>query len=343
MWWLVLLEATLFFSVICWEVAASPAAPVNHPVRFGVTVAGAAGLAMVLFHVLPAWLGQRMERMPWWFAVWLAVGYAERFSGATQAAGLLGLMGRLALLFLGLVALAVWRRELARVAGIVGLGLGLGLLLWAVATTWPGIWARNPHYGSEDVPAQFEESIAWGILRTSAAAFWIGWRVGRSGVGWRGILASGVLGVWVPAVVSVTMAAVAIQAGSTLHWRPTLFRGFTWGFLGREGMSLEWSLGWVCWTVLGTAVVSGLALRDMAPGWTGWRRLAFVPMGVAVLVAGMALHLWRPSEEGMYSLLAPPGLEAWVAGVLALSAVAVSRCARRGSGHTPNKETDSRS
>lgn len=80
-WWLVALEATLFFSLPCWEFTAIWAAPISHPARFGVALVVTAAVATFSCHVGPALFaarfGGRLRRITWVVLVWLSVGYVE--------------------------------------------------------------------------------------------------------------------------------------------------------------------------------------------------------------------------------------------------------------------------
>ena len=104
--------------------------------------------------------------------------------------------------------------------------LGIGILALATATTWHGLRYQNPHYGTP--PEQIDWAIFNGMLLAAAPAVVLGWRTGRTAPQPRYIWLSAFLGVWLPLVLSVTVASLADQAGANLFWVPSLFRGFNW-------------------------------------------------------------------------------------------------------------------
>ena len=170
-WWLVALEATLFFSWACWESTAPWAEPVTYPLRFGFAVFGAATAAMLACHVGPAILASRHGGRLYPFAsvllLWLSAGYVERILIGAWAVALVQIppatapvspIGRWwlwpAVAFLGLVSIAGLVRSWWRPFAVAGLVAAAGILAWAVVTNWHGLWVRNPYYADE--PLQFD-------------------------------------------------------------------------------------------------------------------------------------------------------------------------------------------
>ena len=228
-WWLVALEATVFLSFPCWESTASWAEPVGNPFRFGVAVVVGATAAMLACHVGVAAFAAKFGERPhlfWWFLLpWLGVGYVEWIlGGARLVASASG--SDAAPVFFVILLVAAWARGFWKPVAIGGLLLGAGILAWALAMNWPGLWTRNPHFSTD--PPQFDWEILKGMLLSAAPLVVIAWRTGRIEPESKRIWLSGFVGVWLPLVLSVTMALLSAQAGANLHYVPSLPRGFIW-------------------------------------------------------------------------------------------------------------------
>ena len=93
-WWLLTLEATLFLSLPFWESTAAWAEPFSEPFRFGISLIGAATVAMFACHIGPAALETRFGEGPHHglfrvLMLWLSVGYLAWMLGMAQAAAVL--------------------------------------------------------------------------------------------------------------------------------------------------------------------------------------------------------------------------------------------------------------
>ena len=304
--WLVALEAGLFFSVVCWETTASWAAPTYEPVPFALALVGAATVGMLTCHVGPAFYASRFA-VPGWAMAWLAFGYLEWLWGLAGAG-----WDVLGWLVLG-ATVVCWRPAWRWVPG-ASLAVGVGVLGWALQAQWRGVGATNPYYssGRETMFGYFTP----GVLLAAAPAIVIAWRIGKARPQAKAIWWSGILGVLLPAVVAV--ASVATDAGATLHWRPSLFRGFYWALQGIEQLN-ETALALGTGTLLAPLILSLYALRELNSAWTGRRAMLLVPVGLWA-AAWPISQLIEPGAGFRYFFSTIHVWWAW--GVIALGAVA---------------------
>jgi hypothetical protein len=313
-WWLLILEAALFFSLPCWDLTASWAEPVDHPFRFGVAVVAASAAAMFACHLGPAVFaarfGRRQYPFSWVLLVWLGVGYVEWILSSARPAGAI---------FLVTVVVAAWVKSWWKPAAVAGLLLGAGIVVWAMVTNWNGLWSRNPQYGGPG-PLQFDWLIAKGIVLSAAPATVIGWRIGRIEMEPKRIWVSGVAGVFLPLVLSVTMASLAAEAGANLYWVPSLFRGFNWALLGPHGRLEPAVETLTVWTMWWPALLSAVSLRILAPQWTRWGKAWMVPIAIGLIVGAAVSMTWHP--EGLFSIAATPAHELWAGSLVILGAFA---------------------
>jgi len=336
-WWLLALEALLFFNLPFWELTAPWAEPATDPFHFAGTVLASATAAMLISHVGPAFFaarfGHRKQPLAPLFWGWFAAGYililfvwfrvlavvmldlANPIPPTVVPFTWLWPAVEFALLAVLITAGAF--RSWWKPATAALLILGSAILFWALATTWSALGVRNPHYSGG--PVQIEWAIAKGIFVCAAPALVIGWRIGLATSEPRRIWQSGILGFWLPLVLSLTVASLATQAGATLHWRSSLFRSFNWALLGAEGALRYLPLTAACLTVFGPALFFIVTLRRLSPVWTHPKTLWFVPVALFLL-----LKLWPtpffPVEGGLHTelyLLSP----LW-AGVLILLGIA---------------------
>jgi hypothetical protein len=267
--WLVALEEALFFSVVCWETTASWAAPTYEPVPFALALVGAATVGMLTCHVGPAFYASRFA-VPGWVMAWLAFGYLEWLWG----------MGEMSWYVLGWSALGgavvCWRAAWRWVLG-ASLGIGVGVLGWALQAQWRGIWATNSYYGSG--PHTLFSYFTPAVLLAAAPAMVIAWRIGKVRPGAQSVWWSGILGVWLPALVAVAVASVATDAGTTLYWQPSIPRGIQWALGGAEGITWT-AVVLTCGTMVAPAILSLYALRELNEAWTGRRAMLLVPIGL---------------------------------------------------------------
>ena len=312
--WLVALEAGLYFSLVCWATTALWAAPTYEPVPFALALVGAATVGMLTCHVGPAFYASRFA-VPGWVMAWLAFGYLEWLWGMGEdgwnALGWPRWSGLAVAVFLACVRPA-WRAGIA-----LSLALSVGILGWCLFDQWPGIWATNPYFGE-----QHESLLAFftpGVLLAAAPATVIGWRIGKTRPEAKTIWWSGILGVLLPAVVAITAASVAADAGATLHWRASLFRGFSWAFQGygrwnEAGYALSYG------TLLAPAIISVFSLQELRSAWTGRRASLLVPVGM--WAAAWGFSQWIGPEEGFHFFFFTPIHRWWAWGVVALGAAA---------------------
>src|SRR5579862_233309 len=180
-WWLLTLEATLFLSLPFWESTAAWAEPFSEPFRFGISLIGAATVAMFACHMGPAALPTRSGECPHHglfrvLLLWLSFGYLTWMLGMAQAAAVLAASVRNAggdwgepnfsyagvlVAFLVVVMVAACIRSLWKPVAVVGFLLGAGILVWGLAETWHGLWTQNPHYSGP--PLQFDWLIIRGV------------------------------------------------------------------------------------------------------------------------------------------------------------------------------------
>lgn len=340
-WWLLALEATLFFSYPCWALTAPWAEPATYPARFWLALGATATVAMLTCHVGPAFFAARfgggtryIQRL---LMLWFGAGYMEWLVGLTWSLTVSAMRPvvagtraprdwtwlLVAVAFLAVVFLAAATSWWKALAG-AGLALGVGVLVWSLVTSWKGLWVRNSFW-SED-PLQFDSLIVEGMLVTAAPAFVIGWRIGQLGLRRGHIWMSGLVGLWLPMVLSVAVASLAAQGGANLHWVPSLPRGFEWALVSinrRLGRNL---IGVVAATLVCPAVVCVVSLKQLAALWP-WRRVWVAAIGMLLLIGAISSILWQP--DSIFTPFATPIHNYWAAGIIVLGAVA-GLCAMAG-------------
>lgn len=178
-------------------------------------------------------------------------------------------------------AVVCWRAAWRWVLG-ASLAVGVGVPGWALHAQWRSIGATNPYFGSRPET----QSVWW----------------------------SGILGVWLPALLAVAVASVATDAGTTLYFQPSIPRGIQWALQGAERIT---------WTAVvltcGTMVVSLYALRELNEAWTGRRAMLLVPIGLWAA----AFAISQLIEQGAGFRFFFSTIHVWWAwGVIALGAAA---------------------
>lgn len=313
--WLTALEAGLFFSIVCWETTAPWAAPTYHPETFLISLLIAATITTVTCHVGPAFYARRFP-IPAYILLWLAFGYLEwlRSLVATAYDTLEG-SNRLtmALGFLGAFAILPFLRTVWKIVVGTALALGVGILVWALVTEWHGIWATNPHYGLG--PAQLSENFVPGVLLAAAPAAAIACRIGKLATTPASIWLTGLWGVWLPLILAVTCSSFATDAGATLHWIPTLFRGFYWALQSPRGVN-ETALALSYATMALPALLCAFSIRILAIDWREHRAWWLVPC----ILCGASLTT-NPAEGFHYSFFTESH-RIWSWSVVALGASA---------------------
>lgn len=311
--WLVALEAGLFFSVVCWDTTASWAAPTYEPVPFILALVGAATVGMLTCHVGPAFYASRFA-VPGWVMAWLAFGYLEWLWGMGEA--MWDQWGWPRWTGFAVAAALVWVRPAWRAGTAFGLALGAGILGWALQAQWHGIWKARPDYETETIFGYFTP----GVLLAAAPAVVISWKIGQLRVGPKAIWWSGFWGVWLPAVVGIAVASVAADAGGTLYWTPSLFRGFYWALQGVDGLNGIAAALVYGPTLLGPAIASVYSLQQLRREWTGRWELQFLPLGL--WAAAWGVSQWTGPGDGLQFFFFTAPHRWWAWGVVALSAAA---------------------
>lgn len=329
-WFLVLLESTLFLCWPFWEQAVIWTAPRDHPLSFAAVTIGSATLALLLTHLGPALFAFRWQggvpAIAVLLIVWLAAGYLEwivilaRLIAQVLPWGMPSNDLNLALVAATFVSIvcAGWIRSIWKPVTIATLALGAGILLWAVATTWPGLWARNPFFSQPR--SELTGRMATGALVSAAPAFVIAWRLGRVARSRRQIWLGGIAGVWLPIVLSTVAGALAVEGGLNLYWHPSLPRGFQWALLGLQGRLTPSSVAAATLTMVAPALVSVFSLRTLAesPEWQ-WRRW-LLPAASIPVILGFS-WLLQPGD-GVRTEMITPFHEFWAYSILVLGALA---------------------
>jgi len=318
----------------CWDLTAQWAEPVSNPFRFGVALIVGATLATIACHVGPAMFaarfGDHQHRFSWIVLLWLAVGYLEWIFTGSRYFSIIGqsvdsehplsqwASFGMTPMFLVTVLIAGWVKSWWKPVTVGGILLGTGVLVWALITTWKGLWTQNPHYSTD--PPEFESLIIKGMLLSAAPLIVIGWRIGLIEREPKRIWLSAIAGVWVPAVVSVTIASLATQAGSNLYWVPSLFRGFNWALLGRNGQLEPVVMMLAGLTLWWPALVSAISLRTLASQWPWRHKARLLAIAVALIVCAVVSTTWNPG--GLMLVIAPPAHQVWACSLVIIGAVA---------------------
>jgi hypothetical protein len=172
--------------------------------------------------------------------------------------------------------------------------LGVGVLAWALTTQWRGIWAVNPHYWSGQTTIM--TPFISGVVLTGVPAAALALRIGQLEPLPKTIWWSGILGIWLPAVSAIAAASVAADAGATLHWRPSLFRGFYWAAQGAERLN-EAALGAMAITLCTSMLIPAYALRQLASSWRGHKVGYLIPVGL--WIGASFASRWISQPEGL--------------------------------------------
>ncbi len=337
-WWLVLLESTLFFSVSFWEPGPPYAAPSFHPWPFAAVTLLAATATLFLCHLGPAFLAacRTTDRLPLGglLLIWLAAGFLEwipllvrtliqplsepgLFPATRTGAGTwvypTAWLGVSAIIFCIGWTGAAWKPLTS-----VNLGLGLGFLFWCLSSTWHGLGVLNPYFSHPPIQLEW---LTW--KRTVFAAppvLVIAWRLGEVATSRTQIWIGGIAGLWVPAIVSLAAASLAAEAGSNLHWHPTLPRGFYWALLGSEGRMTAQAIALCGLTLLAPALVCAHSIRLLAQT-RAWRWPPWL-LPVAAIPVIFVLGNLLPPGEGLRNEWDSPFHNFWAFSLLLLGASA---------------------
>ena len=302
-WWNVALEAALFFSLPTWLWTVDPAWPTNNPLRFAAILAVGALGAMILCHVAPAFWsrelsfgGSRYKVLRLLAIVWCCAGATLLFGRLAGVSTLVhgywypdpDLTGgpKLPIVaFTTIIAAVGWaNRKVQRIAIMAFLAMSVSLVLIMFTLQLPGLHTRNAQLNSEaalDDPAQ----MLLGFFIAAAPASVLGGRIGRSGASTRTIWRTGLAGVWLPLVASVTLVSLAKIGGMRLYWKPSLPIQFS---LAMAANPVTWPV-LVRWTLTMLTVSSPMLIavfwsRDALEKYA-WRWKGLVAIVVLVAIA----------------------------------------------------------
>jgi hypothetical protein len=161
---------------------------------------------------------------------------------------------------LAAITIIAWIEPSWKYAAVVCLAFSIGVLTWLTATSWPGLWIHNPHFSPGE---PHDRMLVKGMLLSAAPALLIGWRLGRVETRPSRVWLSGLLGVWLPIVISVTLASLATMAGLRAHYRPSLPPGFYWAMQGTRGRLEEGAVVLTTLTFLGPALLAAVCLSEL--------------------------------------------------------------------------------
>lgn len=260
--WLLVLESLALFSLPAWDLTASDAAPVSHPVAFTLELLIGAGAAAILFHVVPALLAARFKqntpRLFYVPAILLSVLYLTWL--ATVTGLLVDLLGNHpAVLWITPIAAALavgWSNSLWKPVSAAALAIAAAALAYCLY--------MNPPHALEDSRQlqHLDGSFVLGILAAAAPVTTIAWTIGKLTPRPTAILRTALLGVAIPTVLSVGLAALATEAGVSVHWAATLPRGFYWALQNHMGIDSA-ALNIVGATLIGPAILGAFSLRRL--------------------------------------------------------------------------------
>lgn len=306
--------------------------PLRAPLAFAVSVTATATLAMFACHVGPAFAATsfpgRLRRWEWILLLLAGSGYAERIFTAFHVGHLLTRASRpswssmitlpAAALVALLLAAGSWTRWWKSIV-TMQLTFAVGILIWALSSTWHGWTHANPWVGDQH-DSQIEQYLIQGTLLSAAPALVIAWRIGRIASGSREIWLSGLTGLWLPLVLSISAYSLANAAGEALYWAPSLPRGFTWALLGPKGQSLSAALRFVAWTLAGPVTVSAIAIRLLAARYQGRSRYLYLVAIPCLALLFMWIATFWTYEVPLLALALPP-YQAWAAGMITAGAL----------------------
>jgi hypothetical protein len=335
-WWNVALEATLFFSLPTWLWTVDPAWPTNNPIRFAVILAVGALGAMILCHVAPAFWSRELSFGDHRFrvlrllaGVWCCAGAAVLFGKVAGAMWLVfwywypDVTWGSKLLIVGfatIVAVVGWGNIRAqRIAILVFLAMSVGLVLIMFTLQLPGLHTRNAQLNSEaalDDPAQ----MLVGFFIAAAPASVLAARIGRSGVRSRTIWRTGLVGIWLPLVASVTLVSLAKIGGMRLYWKPSVPIEFIFAMVANPvtwPVRVRWTLAVL--TAFSPALIAAFWTRDALEKYVWrWKRPAAI---VALAAIAFVLSFFPESLtlNGTY-------YETWCWTIVAMNGVLALAC-----------------
>lgn len=334
LWWTVALEAALFFSIPAWQYTDREWPP-NHPAQFALALFIGATAALLLCHVLPARCGAalsdaadtRLGRLLRWpIGIWLCVGAAAWLGHllATMARFLSvdlattdpnqlasrSIAAGVGILCVTAAVARTWQRALTALA----LGAGVSMLLASVWVLAPGTDIRNDHLITEAGLGD-PLAVAKGMLIAASPAIILALRIGKMPLSLRQIWLSGLAGIWLPAITSVTLMSFAKIWGARFFWRPSgpieYYNAFVW-MLDQTRFSYKgiWPLSLA---LLAPCLIYAIWLSDLTRHWPwGWRKL--------LALLALAAAAWATMQEAVWTIVGQP----WLWSILAVGVTAAT-------------------
>lgn len=331
---IVTLEAALFFSLPTWLYAVDAAWPANNPVWFGVALIAGASLALVVCHVLPAVCGPPVlsflhSRVPrairiafsFWFSVGAAVSLAQmaRTTGGLSTGWRddtvsweIATIAAITCIFCSLWV--AWRAPyLQRLVAGFCLIVGVCLVFFAVWVNWPGLFVRNRQLISEDSLGS-PVSVARGMLVAATPAIALALRAGTLRLTTKRICLTGLMGVWLPLVLSVSACSVAKMCGARLAWKPSVPIGSLFAFvwltkITNDPVHFLWPLGLSC---VGPCIVYAIWIQYLTTelSWKWQKPVALFLLAIAayVLMSPEPWSLYYPYPIWYWSIISSVGI-----------------------------------
>jgi len=324
--WIVALEAASFFSLTTWMFAVDRAWPADNPREFALIVLLGASVATLLCHIAPAIWARRTAGMAAgpvmrWLAVplvaWLLAGAGVSLEDLARDAGGMWTVFREApvwrtvadgvAIVLGIVSCGItWGRTAWKKAAVVaGLALGISMIAGSLIGQWRGIWIPRDLPFTDDPQRVFE-----GMVLAAALAAILAVQIGSKCTTVSKVYWTGLLGMWAPLVLSVTLGSLAKVGGVRLHSRASIPIGFAQALL-------------VSPVSLARTIVITAGLTLVAPCWISaiWIRelmelLNWTRRATAAALAGAVVYYWFPLTYGGW--LKSSEYESWCWSVVAL-------------------------
>ena len=196
-----------------------------------------------------------------------------------------------------------WQRPLTAIA----LGVGVSLVGASFWVQLPGMHSRSQSMVTEALLGD-PVPVAKGILLAAAPAVILAVRIGRMDLGPRQIWLTGLAGIWLPAILSVTLMSFAKIWGVRFFWRPSLpieFQYAFWWMVEPTGRSARgiWPLSL---TLLAPCLICAIWINDVSRNWPwNWRKLLALVALAAVAWSLMDGPAWPNSpQKWLWSVVA---------------------------------------
>ena len=143
----------------------------------------------------------------------------------------------------------------------------------------------NSSFAREPVPDS--RYLTEGLFVAIAPAFAIAWRIGYLETRKNRIWFTACLGVFLPLLLSASIAALMAQAGENLFWHPSLFLDFSWALQGPNGghNSTTWRAlsVLVALSLFGPALLAALSVRWLATTFSKAKNLTLAFAGAIAI------------------------------------------------------------